>query len=247
LAEIGRGLKAALEKTDQAKVALSTAANLAEEAAAALASAGTGTAQADVEQAYSQFAEVVDGTVGADGLVSMLDAAVEIVRRILASLGIDGTGLSVEPLPGGKTNSAPPQVSRERVEALRKELPPPVQPRTGQKTHGRVVVGNGASDAIISGDDSDAEAARNALLEEGYPLPGQPIVATHVEMKVAARMRVQGVTHATMVINHVPCLLDLGCDNLIGVVLPAGSSLTVHGTGGYQQTFTGGKRPPWRR
>ncbi|MFT7834569.1 SCP1.201-like deaminase [Saccharothrix sp. BKS2] len=72
-------------------------------------------------------------------------------------------------------------------------------------------------------------------------------MATRVEMKAAARMRNEGIGQATVVINHVSCLLDSGCKSLIGVVLPEGSSLTVHGAGGHQRTFTGGKQPPWRR
>ena len=48
--------------------------------------------------------------------------------------------------------------------------------------------------------------------------PHVPLTAAaDVELKIAAEMRDSGITDATVVINHVPCLGDLGCDELLGV------------------------------
>lgn len=77
--------------------------------------------------------------------------------------------------------------------------------------------------------------------------PHVPLTAAaDVELKIAAEMRDSGITDATVVINHVPCLGDLGCDELLGVVLPEGSSLTVYGAHGFKKTYKGGANP-WRR
>ena len=79
------------------------------------------------------------------------------------------------------------------------------------------------------------------------PLPGRPMSASHVEMKLVALMRANNIRHAGIVINNVPCPGDFGCETLAGVLLLEGYSITVYGSNGYRRTFTGGKRAPWQR
>jgi hypothetical protein len=72
-------------------------------------------------------------------------------------------------------------------------------------------------------------------------------VATHVEMKLAAYLALRCDStrtpqHATVVLNHTPCFGDLGCAELLPVMLPEGCSLTVHAPH-YRRTFTGGATP----
>ena len=246
LGEVRDVLRQVLDKIDQSIAAHHQAADLAEEAQDLLAVAGEGSSHGDVELASASFTAVVDGIAEPEGQVSGLAHAAELIRTYMDRHGIGSSQPSTAPDVTPSSATASP-VPASRIDALRSELPPPVQPRTGAKTHGRWVTPDGRVREITSGDDIDAKDAWTALVNEGYPLPGQPWVASHAEMKVAAHMRNNDIKHAELLINNTPCLLDLGCESLIGVVLPAGSSLTVHGVDGYKQTFTGGKRPPWRR
>jgi len=245
LGEVEAALRTALDKIDKSIAAHHQAADLAEEARDILAVAGARSSHGDVEQACEEFTTVIDGIREPEGQASGLAHAATLIRSYLDGHDINSAPtLTTTPVA---PDSTPPPASTNRIDALRGELPPPVQPRTGAKTHGRWVGADGRVEEMVSGDDTNATAAWTALVDEGYPLPGQPWVASHVEMKLAAHMRTNDIKSAELVINNTPCLLDLGCESLIGVVLPAGSSLTVHGVNGYTQTFTGGKRPPWRR
>ncbi|MFT7834568.1 hypothetical protein Q5530_00275 [Saccharothrix sp. BKS2] len=172
LAEIGRYLKGVLDKVDKAKESLAQAADLADDAFDVLSAAGTGTTRADVEQAGARFAEVRAAVYGQGGLLAMLDAGTALVRTIMKRIGAGGDAPAGPPAAGTGAVPAQPQVLAGKIEALRRELPPPVQPRTGQKTHGRFVVGDGPAASMISGNDADAKVAKDALREEGYPLPG---------------------------------------------------------------------------
>jgi hypothetical protein len=70
-----------------------------------------------------------------------------------------------------------------QVAALRSELPPPVQPGTGQKTHGRWLGAgtSGEAVALISGNDGQAEEAARYLKEIGITRP--LAIVAHVETK----------------------------------------------------------------
>ncbi|XVV04436.1 hypothetical protein ACQPW3_03185 [Actinosynnema sp. CA-248983] len=59
--EVRAAIAQAVEKAGQSAQALQQAADLAEDAQALLSTATQGSAQADVEQANAQFAEVVSG------------------------------------------------------------------------------------------------------------------------------------------------------------------------------------------
>ncbi|GAA1315727.1 DddA-like double-stranded DNA deaminase toxin [Saccharothrix xinjiangensis] len=256
MGEVGVALRAIARKIGESRQALRRAVEAAEQARTCWAAACAGTTRTDPEAGATQarFEKVATAVTGPDGLLRALDAAATTLHALLVALGVDSPGA-----PGSGTHAAgpvtppdadtglAPQDMERRVEALRRELPPPVRPGSGQKTHGRLMVGDGPAEAVVSGDDADTRAVHDALLDRGYPLPGPPVVATHVEMKVAARMRRDGITDAVVVVNHSPCRLMWGCENLLGVVLPEGSRLTVYGTDGYQRIFTGGKRPPWQR
>lgn len=74
----------------------------------------------------------------------------------------------------------------------------------------------------------------------------RPASATHVEMKIAYYLRRRAEStgqaqHASVVINNAVCRGEFGCSTLLAVLLPAGSTLTVHGPD-YRYTFTGGQR-----
>lgn len=101
----------------------------------------------------------------------------------------------------------------------------------------------------MSGRDEDADAVDQFLADTGCPRV--PITASaDVELKLAMRMRREGQTdtrmrNVTVVLNNRPCRGMLSCDQLIGVVLPPGYSLTVHAPGGWTKTYPGGGAKPW--
>ena len=99
----------------------------------------------------------------------------------------------------------------------------------------------------MSGEGPDEEAVAECLKSLRMPRPGLPFAAWHVETKLAVHMRNNGIQHATVVIDNKPCPGDFGCKVLVGAILPADSTLTIHGPDGYQQTIAGGTRAPWQR
>lgn len=92
-----------------------------------------------------------------------------------------------------------------------------------------------------------SEGATKELRAMGMPRP--PARASDVEMKVAYWQRMSDTTHATVVINNVPCKGQYSCDELVPVLLPEGSTLTVHGQTAsgvkFRKRYTGGKEPWW--
>lgn len=69
------------------------------------------------------------------------------------------------------------------------------------------------------------------------------MVASHVESKFAMFMRLHGRNHETIVVNQDPCRGRWGCEELIGRILPPGSSLTIFGPNNFKQTYP---KPPLR-
>ncbi|MBM7810048.1 DddA-like double-stranded DNA deaminase toxin [Saccharothrix algeriensis] len=239
---------------------MGTAADLAEDARTSLgiALAGDTTGEKDIVLAY--FQEVVDrGTA----LWKTLSRGMDHAQKALDALQVPAAPPSASRSPmisSGRartttassaslrpTSTQP--LSPHRIEELRQELPPPVEPGTGQKTHGRWVAPDGSTQTIVSERDQWSTKVNEALTAEGCPKI--PVITDgDVELKLAARMREEGpvdpaMRHVTVVINHVICQGPLSCDTLVPVVLPEGYTLTVHGPGYYKQ-FTGGT-PPWRR
>ncbi|HWE88065.1 MAG TPA: DddA-like double-stranded DNA deaminase toxin [Pseudonocardiaceae bacterium] len=146
------------------------------------------------------------------------------------------------------SSDEPPVVPANRIEELRRELPPRVTAGQGRKTHGRWVGADGATRSIISGRDHDSEFAEHELERRG--MPGATTRPGDVELKLAAHMLRNGIRHVTVVINHSPCKGDYGCDTLVPILLPEGSTLTVHGVtrqgAKMYKRYTGGATPWWR-
>lgn len=180
-----------------------------------------------------------------DEALTALRAATDAIRSYRAFL-TDGTTPAG---PGQARTTAPtaprPGVTGRIVERLRAGLPPPVRPGTGQKTHGRWIDPDGAVHAEVSGRDEESAEAIRFFEQSGATRI--PSAVTDVEIKLAAHMRHHGITSATLVLNNTPCRGPLGCDTLVPVILPEGSTLTVHGPDGFTTTYRGGQRPPWAR
>ncbi|GAA2696392.1 MULTISPECIES: DddA-like double-stranded DNA deaminase toxin [Actinosynnema] len=238
IGEVADRLAQVVELVGRCRDALATARALVEEARAGLALALEGAAglEEDAARALDAFAGVADGVRDELGpLLEGIEARLEAVRAALLGEG------------GGARDDEPPAVPWDRVERLRRELPPPVVPNTGQKTHGRWIGPDGQARPIVSGRDDKSVLVNPQLVEKGIPDLVQR--SSDVEMKLAAHMVAKGIRHATVVINHEPCKGKYNCDTLVPIILPEGSTLTVHGTnaGGMRirVRYTGGARPWW--
>lgn len=243
LGDLGDALRRVLAAVDRSIAAHHQASNLAEQARELLSVAGSGSNQADVEQACAWFTRVIEGITEPEGQVSTLATVADEIRSYLQRHGI------THEIAGGRTPAGrqPSPGPAEQVEALRSQLPPPVQSGSGQKTHGRwFTPGSDQARSIVSGEDAESAEVWRALQDARFPEKGPPITITHVETKLAVRMRRENIKHASVVINYIPCRLKWGCDNLVPVLLPEGCTLTVYRPN-YRKTFTGGKRPPWQR
>jgi hypothetical protein len=136
-----------------------------------------------------------------------------------------------------------------QVETLRRELPPSITAGArGRKTHGRWIGPDGIPRPIVSGNDEmSANVARHL---KGIGIPQMPAATTDVEMKLAAHMAQNRIRHTTVVINNSPCKGRLSCDTLVPILLPEGSTMTVHGVTKQgtpmRKTYTGGARPWWQ-
>jgi hypothetical protein len=115
--------------------------------------------------------------------------------------------------------------------------------------HDKVTTGlfyevDGTEHRFTSGPDDLANRVDSFVRASGVvamPAVGQHPAATHVEAKVAMTMREQNVGRGVLVINNPrgPCTGAYSCTQVIGVLLPAGSSLTVWWPGGRTMTFSG--------
>jgi hypothetical protein len=254
LGDVGDALQRILHTIDRSIAEHHQAAELAEQARDLLGIAGSGSNQADVEQACSWFNLVIEGINEPEGQISTLATAADEIRSYLHHLGIssdtpvDTTGppthAQAEPTPAGTSG-----ISDERLAALRRELPPPIKSTaSGRKTHGRWIGDDGMAQQITSGVDNDSRAADERLRQLGIPM--RPTRTADVEMKVAARMISDDIRHATVLINNTPCRGRLSCDTLVPIMLPDGATLTVHGVNEdgtlFRKRYTGGARPWWR-
>ncbi|MGI5504316.1 DddA-like double-stranded DNA deaminase toxin [Lentzea sp. CA-135723] len=246
IGDLGSALNGVISKIHDAITAAHLAAELAEDARELLAIVGRGSHQADVEETCSLLTSAIDGIREPEGLTSGLGTVADAVEGMVRRLALGPPSGSSDPLPPQGTN-APVQGSPERIRRLQEQLPVPSQRKTGQKTRGRWFAPGCAESEIVSGEGPGDEAVADCLKALMMPRPGLPFAAWHVETKLAVHMRDHGIQHATVVIDNKPCPGDFGCEVLVGAILPAGSTLTIHGSDGYRRTIAGGTRAPWQR
>lgn len=265
--DVAKQVNAALDKASKCRDELAAADDLAEEAHDLLAVALRGSVadERDVEPLLATFSGM-----RADMLVLFraLDAGRAAAERYLGTLAGDATPepgsdaqrpaqppqrpspaqSSGQPSPARQAEPVDPSaIPPERIEELRRELPPPVVPNSGQKTHGRWIGPDGAVRKVVSERDEGSALVEQQLAAKG--LRRKITRSGDVEMKVAADMAANGIKDATVVINYVPCQGPLGCDTLVPILLPEGATLTVHGiteTGERTRTrYSGGAQPWW--
>lgn len=209
-------------------------------------------AQAQLTQSIATFAGVLRGSDGQEsstvatqltqahqtltGTQAILAATDHHIVHYLATLGV----------PATTTQAEPSRAPQDRIESLRRQLPPPIERgENGRKTHGRWIGPDGAVHSSVSGYDGNSAIAWG-MVQHAVGLTREPTTLAHVELKVAAQMVHDKIKSVTLVINNVPCGKKYGCANLLPVLLPAGYSMTVHGPNNYKRTFIGGAVWPWR-
>ncbi|MEV0678847.1 DddA-like double-stranded DNA deaminase toxin [Actinosynnema sp. NPDC050436] len=210
---------------------------------------------ADVERVPAEFVGVTDGCKGCwwpmlnDAVKTLEAIAVRVENAANDPATGGGPASAVRPAPPRQAEPVdPPTIPPEQVERLRQELPPPVVRGAGQKTHGRWIGPDGTVREIVSGNDPRTRLVNQQLAAKGWE--DGTARDSDVEMELAADMAANGVRHATVVINNVPYKGRLGCETLVPVLLPEGSTLTVYGitpTGTRTRIrYTGGAAPWWR-
>jgi hypothetical protein len=244
--------KAAAEiRAGQAKIAdglstLNRAAVLFDEARTLLRQAIQGTSRPEAGQALATLGQTIDTLVMHRQAVQAASTAVETYLANVAS-GVR----TVDAQPSTSSAAKPPSVqpkpvtvSKERVDQLRRELPPDITPLADRlpgtpqpKTHGRWIDPSGQVREEISGWDHKYRAAVEWF--KSQPNRRRPATASDVEVKLAVHMRLENIRHVTLVINHVPCEGELGCDTLVPQILPAGYTLAVHGARGFRKVYHG--------
>ncbi|GAA2774810.1 DddA-like double-stranded DNA deaminase toxin [Saccharopolyspora taberi] len=236
--EVAQKTKQALGKLPT--LPLAQAGQLLSDAIEALRPIASESTDPELHQAHAQFEEA-DREIAR--ILGICHRVHELVGGYLDRLGAEAAPATGSGSPAVRTDdTAPP---KNRVDRLRDELPPPVRRKSGSKTHGRWFTPNGEEQQVVSGEDELTDLANQYLVEAGVRrVPAA--VSTHVETKLAARMRHEGIEHAEVVINNLPCPGPFGCDRLVPMVLPEGSSLTVHGTAEdgstYRKRYTGKAR-----
>lgn len=236
--EVADGLDRVAGKSDEVVDALVRAGRLAAEAVEMLTAVAQGAGHLEYE-----FDEVVQhwSTVAHEigELVRAVTAGRRRVERHRESLNSDLSRTRAHPdSPPGLTTSARVRPADACwIEQQRAVLPTYV-------TSGFFRDDEGNSDLVQSGDAASEEvrAIARHVAELGLIRPGStPWVASHVEAKVAWRMREATAEHVEkveLVINNVICQGDLACEELLPDILLPGQTLVVHDLRG-TRTFHG--------
>ncbi|RSN58868.1 hypothetical protein DMH01_22950 [Amycolatopsis sp. WAC 04182] len=238
---VAAALRVALTSLEKADKATQQAAGDFGESAAHLGEAVYGTADPEMralpalydelrqsaEQAVSHYGTVKANISAYLGELGVLEAPE--IPQVSAPKAEDGA----RGRPGVHTTTGPQKpdpVPQDRVEELKQDLPPRVQPGEGQKTHGQWVTNSGDEEAghIVSGrDDLEAEAVQFFKDQGARRMPS---TTADVEVKLAVHMQNKGITSATVAVNNEVCKGPFGCETLVPKILPQGSALTVYGT-----------------
>ncbi|WP_345350376.1 hypothetical protein [Actinoallomurus liliacearum] len=169
--EIIGQIHAAIEHLDQARAALRDSAASTENAVAMITAALDGGSHPTTAQALDGLVRAWEAT---GEIINTLDVGESDLLEFLHRLGTHSNaayrGPAGRPASLGSPASSPspertsrPQVdlSPEHIERLRAELPPPVDPGSGARTHGRWAGPDGIVHAEISGKHGPAWEAAN--------------------------------------------------------------------------------------
>ncbi|WP_436500002.1 DddA-like double-stranded DNA deaminase toxin [Actinokineospora sp. HUAS TT18] len=234
-----------LVKVQAARGCLNSAATRFEEARQAVATATYGSTSPEALGSVAAFEEAHQALAAPFAALHQVE---NVVRAYLSCIGAPVVGGRAVEGRATVAKRAPDKASADvpivEIDRLRGELPPPVVPSSGQKTHGRWVDADGTVHAEVSGADAKGKQALRFFAEE-LKARRIPTTVTDVEIKLAVHMRKNGIRSATLVVNNLPCKGPMGCDALVPVVLPPGYVLTVYGTDGFRREYRGGGTSKW--
>lgn len=148
----------------------------------------------------------------------------------------------MKPPPVGRPGRNRVESRDEQVARVRRELPAPVD---RSRTAGKWIDHRGAEHELNSGEEDEwfEEAARFARDRRMIPPFGKPMLARHVEIKFAMRMRRYGLTRETIIIDRPPCgqvdPAPLTCHAKLKDFLPPGAELTIVDRGGNVFVYRG--------
>ncbi|WP_326955965.1 DddA-like double-stranded DNA deaminase toxin [Amycolatopsis sp. NBC_01286] len=234
LDDLADAVSQGISAIEAAQRAAADAAGSCNAASTTLAALTTGSAIADLPAMFDQARQALETQteqIGwiADGLRTYLVG----LGRVLSAPhpGQSSPDRGRPRVDDTRLRDGPPK--DERAEALRDELPPPIQKNgSGQKTHGRwlTLTPDAGAKTIVSGKDEMSEAVERYLREHDLVKRGMPSAVYDVEMKLAVHMATNGITHAAVTINNTPCKGPFSCDRLVPKILPPGSTIDVYGT-----------------
>ncbi|RSM66601.1 hypothetical protein DMH03_05725 [Amycolatopsis sp. WAC 01376] len=238
---VAAALGAAVTSLEQAGQAMRQAAGGFEESALQLGEAVYGTTDQEMGALPGRYDELKQT---AEQAISHFEAVKAKISAYRDSIGASAapentevTGARREDRPRGRhgvhtttTPTKPDPISQDRVDELKRDLPPRVDRGEGQKTHGQWVTDSGEGDAghIVSGRDDMEAAAVQFFKDQGARR--MPSTTADVEVKLAVHMQNKGITSATVAVNNEVCKGPFGCETLVPKILPQGSALTVYGT-----------------
>jgi SCP1.201-like deaminase len=234
IGDVGRELQRIADGLPLA--ALRQAIECLEQAALTLAQCAEGSANEELSDAVAQYTAGCQQVTDTLQLVLLAEQAIRSYQRSIGAQAVQSVPDPERPRPA-------PAFSDAQVDRIRAGLPVRMargQRRSGdptRKTHGLWFDEDGHSDEIISGRDADQARVAAILAEMGEDK--DLTITADVEMKVAARMRDQGVRRASLVINHAVCKGEYGCDRFLPILLPKGYELTVYDVRG-KKTYRGG-------
>jgi hypothetical protein len=216
----------------QVVAAVDTAIERAQQAVQVAGDAETAAASFGNQRAMAEAADLrSDCEEALAALVEARDRYAELVARAAALRdGGAAPAASGGSAPIAAPTREPRPTSDQRLRDLAAELPPPVVPRSGKKTHGRLVDHadpEHRADPVISGDDALAAKAWAMLREQGMARRGPPIVKDHAEVKAAVTMVERRTREATVVINNEVCPGPFGCQYFAERILYEGTTLWV--------------------
>ncbi|OLT38661.1 hypothetical protein BJF85_08090 [Saccharomonospora sp. CUA-673] len=250
--QLAAAIGCALGQLAAARSAIAQASQTMVEARETYAYCVDGTRDPDAGQAPAAASEAVEQTDAQHGRLTQIE---HMLRGYLEQLGATtapapGASPARDAAPAGNGPPVAAASPQEQVERARAQLPPRVgSDSVRRKTHGRWWSSSGGEPAALtSGRDEAARRVDERFAQMDAPWP--IAASADVEMKLAQYMADNNITEATVVINNRPCQGALSCDNLLSVLLPTGSSLTVYGTEPdgtpFKQTYRGGRKPPWQ-
>lgn len=239
--DVARQLNTALDRVPDAElIEASAAIDEAIEHVAALASESNSPELGETCQAWQEasarIVELRRGLEQAAGLVESYMTRIGAMRAPGGGSDSSHRPTTAEPAPGkpappvrGRDGSEyPAAASWAAGEFLRR-----VRENQGDQTTG--YVDGSLVEQFTSGNDGTwTPYVRERGRALGVPEAIMERLASHVELKAAARMIQRGQQHSELVINHVPCGSQPhqrpGCHQAVERFLPEGHSLTVHGT-----------------